>query len=291
MKDYVILTDATADHVEDILNDYPFLDIIPMIVTMDNVEYSYGGKESELSCEDFYELERNGVYGSTSAISPGVYYQYFEQYLQQGFDIIYLCFSSGMSSTYQTACLVAEDLEGSYPGQRVVCIDTLNGSTPQGFLVHEAANKKKDGFSFEELVNWVEENKLNVGVCFSVNTLDFLAHGGRLSRTSAIIGDSLRIKPILRIDQEGKLEVIAKPLGKQNALHYLVDRLTQGWTPEKGKKVLICHGDDLEVAEKLQKMVQDACPEAEIEIGFIDPIIGVHTGPGMVSIVYWGTNR
>ncbi len=291
MSDYVILTDATADHIEDIIDDYPFLDIIPMNIRIGDKEYIYGGRESTITCREFYDMERDNLYGSTSSISPGIYFQYFEKYLLNHQNIIYLCFSSGMSSTYQTACLVAENLREEYPDNRIVCVDTLNGSTPQGFLVREAVNKKIEGLRFDELVDWVEQYKLNIGVCFSVDTLDFLSKGGRLSKTSAIIGNTLRIKPILRIDQEGKLEVIAKAVGKQRALRFMVERLKQGWDPEQGRYILICHGDDWDTAYKFKNMILDACPDADVEIGEIDPIIGVHTGPGMVSISYWGNNR
>ena len=115
MNDYVILTDATADHVEDVPDRYPFIDIIPMILNMEGEEYIYGGSDGNITCKEFYELERNDSYGHTSMISPAVYYSYFEKYLSKKTDVIYLSFSSGMSSTYQTACLVAEDLKDRYP--------------------------------------------------------------------------------------------------------------------------------------------------------------------------------
>lgn len=287
MKDYVILTDAAADPAEMSAREYPSVKIIPMSVMIDGKEYTYGKDRSDLTSEEFYSLLRKGSFGSTSSISPGIYLSYFEEYLRQGKDIIYMCFSSGMSSTYMNACMAAGELREEYPDSRITCIDTLNASAAEGFLVHEAAAKKNEGLNYSEMVEWINVNKLKVGAYFSVDTLDNLFRGGRLSKTSAVIGSTLRIKPFLTINREGRLEVIAKTVGMQKALNLLLKKMEDEWNPDAGKYVLICHGDSEERACLLKKKVLENYPEAEVEIGTVGPVIGIHTGPGMISLCFW----
>lgn len=291
MNDYVILTDAAADHIEEIMKYFPFVDVIPMPVRIGNEDRIYGGPHSTISCERFYALQRNGIYGSTSSISPGVYYDYFNKYLSQGLDVVYLCLSSGMSSTYSAACIVAEELKSEYPQRSIFCIDALNGSTPQGFLVREAAKKKNEGLSLQELADWINDHKQKVGVYFSVDTLDHLVHGGRLSKTSAVIGSTLRIKPFLTINREGKIEVIARPVGMHKSMHMMTEKMKEEWDSSTSKYVLICHGDSKERGNELKDMIEKRFPDADVETDLVDPIIGTHTGPGMISLCFWSSER
>ena len=144
---------------------------------------------------------------------------------------------------------------------------------------------------YDELIDWINDNKLRVGVYFSVNDLDHLARGGRLSQASATIGNALKIKPMLTINSEGKIEVIAKYQGMRKAMKQLVSRMEEEWDPAFGPYVLICHADDEERADCLRSMVEERFPEAVIETGMVDPIIGMHTGPGMISLCFWAKDR
>ena len=287
MKDYVILTDAAADPADQIAKEYPFVKIIPMSVSIAGREYIWGGEIGTLTCEEFYSLLRSGYFGSTSSISPGIYFSYFEEYLMQGKDIIYMSFSSGMSCTYTNACMAADELREDYPDSFITCIDTLNASTASGFLVREAAAKKNEGLNYSEMVEWINASKLKIGVCFSVDTLDHLVHGGRLSKPSAVIGSALHVKPFLTINREGKLEVTTRPIGMQKALNLILKKMEDEWNPDAGKNVLICHGDCEERADWLKNKVLEKCPEAEVETGTVGPVIGIHTGPGMISLCFW----
>lgn len=291
MNDYMILTDATADSIESIINAYQYVDIIPMTLTIDNKEYIFGGDNGTISAEKFYNLQRKNKYAYTSAVPPGMYYHYFEKYLSQGFDIIYFCFSSGMSSTYQSARLIADELLEEYPKCSITCIDTLNGSTPEGFLVKEAIRKKEEGYNYFELIHWANDHRSRIGVYFSVDVLNHLEHGGRLSKTAAVVGNTLQIKPVLTINSKGKLDVIAKQMGMHKALNLLVEKMEEEWNPDESKYVLICHGDDAKTANKLKDTVLKKFPSAQIEMGFVDPIIGAHTGPGMISLCFWSKIR
>ncbi|MBR3126659.1 MAG: DegV family protein [Solobacterium sp.] len=286
MNDYVILTDAAADHA-DIMSSFP--DIIPMQITMDGEEFLYGC--GGITCEEFYTRQRNGSHARTSLITPSVYYTYFEKYLSQGLDIFYLCFSSGMSGTFQSAVMAADDIAGRYPERRIICVDTKNGSTPQGFLAREAMRRKLQGCPMEELASWAEQQCLRIGVCFTVDVLEHLVAGGRLNPAAAKIGTALHIKPFLTIDADGRLKVIGAPRGTKAAMNAMIQKMSREWTPDISNYVLICHGDDPAKAETLRRHVQDAFPEAEIEVGQVGAVIGTHTGPGMISLCYWGKQR
>lgn len=147
------------------------------------------------------------------------------------------------------------------------------------------------GLTIEELAAWVEENSLKVCHWFTVDVFDHLKHDGRVSATSAVVGTMLQIKPLLHVDNEGRLGVVEKPRGRKRAIAAQIARMDAGWLPEMGKLVVIGHGDDPEAAEQLKTAVLSTHPEAEVYVVPIDPIIGAHTGPGMLALIYWGTNR
>lgn len=290
MGDYKIFTDATADFNFNMLNGYPSVEVIPMQVEVDGVEYTYG-PNGNISVKEFYDLQRNGKFAATSQINPTVYTQIFKNYLDKGKDIIYLCFSSGMSGTLQSAKIAINELQEEYPERKIICIDTLCAASGEGFLICEAARKQSEGLKIYELADWVEKHKLEVCHWFTVDIFDHLKHGGRVSAAAATIGSMLNIKPLLHVDDEGKLVVMDKPRGRKKAMQLQINCMKKGWKPEIGKLVLIGHGDCLEVAEQLKELVKKNFPDAEIALAEIGPIIGAHTGPGMLSLIYWGSNR
>ena len=205
MKEYQIFTDATSDLQEDLES----VKVIPMNVEIGDKEYVYG-PQGNISCKEFYELQRQGNYASTSQINVLEYEKYFEEALKEGKDVLYISFSSGMSGTYQTACLCKNELQESYPNQRIICIDSLCAAVGEGLLVEEVDKKKREGLSMDELVDWIENNKMNLCHWFTVDNFDHLKHGGRVSAVAATLGNTLNIKPPLRIDEEGKLRVVKK---------------------------------------------------------------------------------
>lgn len=287
---YQIFTDATADHNSAVMPGTFPVEIIPMQVEIGGREFSYG-PHGDISAEEFYELQKTGNFAFTSQINPLVYFRAFEPCLKAGKDILYLCFSSGLSGTFQTARLCAEELGETYPERRIYCIDTLAASVGQGLLVHEAAHKQMEGLSLDELVAWVTEYRLQVCHWFTVDIFDHLRHGGRVSTAAAAVGTALQIKPLLRVDNEGRLAVVEKPRGRKRAMTALLSRMENGWMPEISKKIVIGHGDCPDRAKQLQEAVIANFPEAEPTIADIGPIIGAHTGPGMLALVYWGNNR
>lgn len=288
---YRIYTDATADLSEELLQGLPPLAMIPMPVTIGGVEYTYG-PDGDLDADTFYQMQREGCFASTSQISPEAYGKAFYPTLQQGLDVLYVSFSSGMSGTLQSAMVCAEELRTVFPQRKIVCVDSLCGSVGLGFLVHEALKKQAEGLRLKELVAWLEAHKQQVCHWFSVDEFAHLKRGGRVSGVTAAFGTALQIKPLLRINAVGKLEVCEKPRGHRKAMAAQLKHMNGEWIPnEMGYTVVIGHGDCPDRAADLRYEVMKAFPQAEVFIADIGPIIGAHTGPGMLALIYWGEHR
>lgn len=177
MDGYQIFTDATSDLAPELTAGLPSVEMIPMNVEIGGTEYSYGSPEG-ITAKEFYRLQRAGNFATTSQINPTIYFKHFEPCLRQGTDILYLCFSSGLSGTYQSAFLAVEELQQEYPERRIICIDTLAAAVGEGFLVREAAKKQREGLSIDELASWVMEHRLEVCHWFTVDTFTHLKHSG-----------------------------------------------------------------------------------------------------------------
>lgn len=287
---YRIFTDATADHSPEMMVGFPEVTVLPMEVILNGKSRIYG-PGGDLDVAEFYAALRGGATASTTQIRPDVYFKHFTPCLEAGEDILYLCFTSGMSGTYQTARMCAEELRESFPERTIRCVDTLCASVGEGFLVREAARKMAEGMDLDELDDWVEANRLSVCHWFTVDTLEFLRRGGRISTAAAVVGTALQIKPMLHVSEEGKLEVAEKLRGGRRAMSAQLGRMKKGWEPSMGKLVVIGHGDSPEKAEELKALVHEAFPDSEIQTAPIGPVIGTHTGPGMLALIFWGGER
>lgn len=287
---YQIFTDATADCNPQWLCSLPSVSIIPMGVEISGQEYTYGPGGTILA-KEFYDIQKAGNYASTSQISPFQYSQFFEPVLKAGNDILYLCFSSGMSGTYQSAQICAEELREEYPERNIICLDTRAASIGEGFLVCEAAKRKADGYTLEELSQWVLQYRMKVCHWFTVDVFDHLRQGGRVSAGAAALGTALHIKPLLQVNQDGELVVVEKPRGRKQAIRAQLAKMEQCWSPEIGNTVVVGHGACPDGAQALQAAVQERFPEAKILTADIGPVIGAHTGPGMLALTYWGNSR
>ena len=272
------------------LAGFPEVTVLPMEVILNGKSRIYG-PGGDMDVAEFYEALRGGATASTTQIRPDVYFKHFSPCLEAGEDILYLCFTSGMSGTYQTAQMCAQELRESFPERTIRCVDTLCASVGEGFLVREAARKKAEGMDLDALGDWVEANRLSVCHWFTVDTLEFLRRGGRISTAAAVVGTALQIKPMLHVSEEGKLEVAEKLRGGRRAMSAQLARMKKGWEPSIGKLVVIGHGDSPEKAEELKTLVQEAFPDSEIQTAPIGPVIGTHTGPGMLAIIFWGSER
>lgn len=290
IPDYKIFTDATADFCSSMLDGLPRIEVIPMEVTVGDDSFLYG-PGSTLSVKQFYAMQRGGKFATTSQINPVTYRKAFEPALKAGYDILYLGFSSGMSGCFNNARLCMEELKEEYPERKLYCMDGLCASAGESFFVREALRKQYEGMNIDDLATWIDAQKLNVCHWFTVDTFDHLKHGGRVSAVSAVVGGMLNIKPMLHVDESGKLVVAKKPRGKRQAIRELIAKMQEGWLPEISPLVVIGHGDDMEAAVMLKESVEAKFPNADIHIAEIGPIIGAHTGPGMLAVIYWGNNR
>lgn len=290
MAGYQIFADATADLCPEMLEGLPPVRFIPMEVNIGGRRYLYG-PGGDLTVETFYALQRAGNFASTTQIAPETFRQWFKPVLAAGQDLVYFPLTSGLSGTYQSACLYLEELRQRYPERTALCVDSFCASAGQGFLIREIARKAGEGLTAAELAAWVRANSLKVCHWFTVDVFDHLKHGGRVSAAAAVLGTALHIKPMLHVNGQGRLEVAEKPRGRGSAIAAQMARMNAGWLPKMGKLVVIGHGDDVRAAELLKAEVLAAHPDAEIFIVPIGPVIGAHTGPGMLALIYWGNDR
>lgn len=287
---YCIVTDAASDLDDTYLKSHPEVHMIPMSVVIDNKSYTYG-PGGDLTLEQFYEMLESGSSASTSQININTYLKFFAEILSAGKDILYLCFSSGMSGMYQNAVLAAKELLEEYPERRIFCVDTLCAAPGEGFLVREAAARKQAGAGLTELAQWAEASKLHVIHWFTVDGLDYLHRGGRVSAMYAVMGTALQIKPLLCMDDEGKLKVVGKPRGAKRSMSVLLEKMAEQWDPNRSPSVAVVHSCCPERAEQLQSLLKKQFPAASVYKASIGPIIGTHTGPGLLAVVFWGSGR
>ncbi len=290
MRDYILLTDSTADLPQSIVEELD-ISVIPLLFELDGKSYHNYPDNHELSAELFYSRLREGKNSVTSQINSATFQEVFSPFLEQGKDILYLSFSSGLSGTYQSSRLAIEELQEQYPDAAIRTIDTLCASMGEGLLVYLAAVMKKEGKSLHEVADWLEANKLHLCHWFTVDDLIFLKRGGRVSAAAAVVGTMLGIKPVLHVDNEGHLIPRQKVRGRKASLDALVEQMEQTAIEPAKQTVFISHGDCLADAEYVAEQVRKKFGTKNIHINFIGPVIGSHSGPGTVALFFLGTQR
>ena len=226
MNEYVIFTDATIDLPRDLVEQTK-LEVIPMEFDLDEKSYKFGGTGSELDTASFYQALRKGSVARTSQITPTTFIDYFKPVLEEGKDILYLAFSSGLSGTYDSSRIAIAELQEEYPDRKIISVDTLCAASGEGLLVYMAGRMRLEGKSIDEVAAYVEEKKMNVCHLISVDDLNHLKRGGRISATSATLGMALNIKPMLKVDENGKLVVTDKVRGKKKIEASFLDKFAQ----------------------------------------------------------------
>ncbi len=290
MSDYVIFTDANSD-IDAAMVKQLGVEVLPMRFAIAGKEYYNWPDKREMASEEFYKIIRSGEMSSTTQTNAIEFEDLFRPFLQKGQDVLYIGFSSGLSGTLHAATLAQEVLLQEFPGQKVVVVDTLSISLGQTMLVQIAAGMKAEGKSIEEVAAWIDANKLKVAHWVTVDDLNFLKRGGRLSGTAALLGTMLNIKPVLRVNDEGKLVVVDKVRGRRNSLLRLVDELEKGIEKEDAKTIFIAHADCEEDAQIVSDEIKSRFSEADVHCGFVGPVIGGHTGPNAVAVFFFGQNR
>lgn len=290
MPEYQIFTDATCDVNSHMLAGLPHLCMIPMEVEIGGNTYTCG-IHGNITAHEFYNLQRQGYFASTSQINPYIYETHFSRALQEGKDILYICFSSGMSNTINSAESCMQSLRERFPDRTVLMVDSLGASIGLGLFVMEALKRQQEGWDIHLLYRWLLDQRPHVCHWFTVGQFDQLYHGGRVSAAAASIGTMLQIRPLLDVDEIGRLVVCEKTHGSKKAMRALLSRLEQGWMSELSNRVIVGHGDCEKDAEILRDMIMERFPGAEVTIADIGMIIGTHTGPDMLALTYMGSNR
>lgn len=290
MNPYIIITDSCVDLPSELASQLA-LEVIPLSVNIEGTQYYNYLDERDLNTKGFYQLLREGVIPSTSQINPQRFSDIFEKYLSQGYDILYIAFSSALSGTYNSALIAKEELINNYPHQKILIIDSLSASMGQGLLVTYAARLKESGKTINEVYEWVENNKLRLCHLFTVGDLNHLRRGGRLSYAKALIGTILRIKPLLHVNTEGKLVQTGATRGRKSSLEKLVSRMIETIENAEEQVIYISHGDCLAEVEELKEIITNRLPVKDVIINFVGPVIGTHSGVDTIAIFYLGNDR
>ena len=290
MRDYIIMTDSCCDLSQQEVEELD-LTVLPLSFTIEGKTLLNTPDHADMSPEEFFAKIAAGADCTTAAVNVGQFTDAMEKVLQEGKDILCVCFSSALSTTYQSACIAAESVQAKYPEGRIRVIDSLSASLGQGLLLYLAAQQKKAGLTAAELAKWVEENRLSICHWFTVDDLNFLKRGGRVSAATALVGTMLSIKPVMHTDNEGRLTMVGKARGRKASLKALLDAIERlAIEPEK-QTMFICHADCEEEAKQVAAEIQRRFGTTDIRIHYIGPVIGSHTGPNTMGIFFVGTQR
>ena len=287
MNEFVIVSDSTVDLPKEYLQSKQ-VPIISLSYIMDGVTYE---EMDGLSHKEFFEKLRAGSLPTTSQINPEQAREALEPFAKEGKAILYIGFSSGLSGSYNSVRMAAEDLKEEYPDINIIAIDSLCACMGEGLLLYKALELKEHGMSMEEIAKWVEANKLHICHNVTVDDLNHLHRGGRISKTTAVVGSMIKIKPIIHMSDEGKLVVIGKERGRKKSLVSIVDRMEKQMQGYDNDIVMITHGDCIEDAEFVKKQVEERFGIHNVMINGIGSVIGSHTGAGVVAVFFMGDKR
>jgi len=289
MKDFVITADSTSDLLEDYIKEKQ-IGIIPHYYDIEGITY---GDEVNLTPKEFYDKMRTGLMPTTMASNPEVIRETFQNYVDQGFDILHISFSSALSGGCSNVVTGAREICEENPGAKIIVVDTLNASMGEGMFVMKAVRMREEGKSIEETVAWLEEHKQEFCVRFTVDDLNHLQRGGRISKTTAFIGSMINIKPILYLNTEGQLVALSTARGRKKSLVTICNDMLDSMGKYKDGDDVICivHGDSIDDAKYLEDLIREKLPNKLILINFVSPSIGSHSGPGAIGLCFMGEKR
>lgn len=289
MLSYIIATDSTADLPDSYIASQE-IPVVNLTYTIKGVSYGHG---QELPYKEFYNLMREGNIPSTSQVNPEEAKEALLDMLKINNNILYLAFSSGLSGTYNSVRLAAEEIMEENSDANIIVIDTLAASMGEGIVVYLACKMREEGKTMEETANWVKENIPHFVHLFTVDDLNHLYRGGRVTKTAAFVGTVLNIKPVLHVNDEGKLIPLKKIRGRKNSLMTLVDDMGEhmGSFKDKNQIFFISHGDCIDDAELVKNEIISRYGIKDSMINVIGPTIGAHAGPGTVALFFLGDYR
>ena len=287
MRDYIITVNSTVDMPKEWLAERG-VPVIPLKYTMEGKIYT---DMEGLTPKEFFGKLREGKMSVTSQVNPEEAKEMLEPFVKEGKDVLHLSFSSGLSGTANSMRMAAEELSEEYPERKILAVDTLCACMGEGLLLHKALQLKAAGKTMEEVAQWVEENKLHICHNVTVDDLHHLHRGGRISKATAVLGSMVQIKPIIYLDNEGKLQIIKKECGRKKAMNKIVDMAIDACEGKMPDMVMIPHGNCPKDAEYVAELVRKKMGVTNIMMNDIGTVIGGHTGPGMVAVVCMGVHR
>lgn len=291
MAEYIISTDTSCDFPLEYVKQHQ-LPLVTLFYSIDGVTGENGCPSSDV-LKNFYDKMRAGSMTKTQQASIEDTEKVFREILQQGKDILHIAFSSGLSGTANAARLAAENMMEEFPGRKIIVIDSLCASLGQGLLVDYALKLQQQGKTMEETAKWLEDHIQNICHLFTVEDLKYLQRGGRISKTTALVGTMIGIKPVLHVDPEGKLVSISKVRGRKQSIQALVNKMEEniGKYRDEKQPIFISHGDCIEDANYLAELVKERFGYDEFLINDVGPTIGAHSGPGTLALFFMGETR
>ena len=283
---FQIITDSCCDLTDEMVAELD-LTVAQLSVEMDGRAFT----NADMGPKALYDHMRAGKMPKTAAVNPDGWAECIRPVLAAGQDALVLAFSSGLSATYQSAVIAAEELREEFPQRKLIVVDTLSAAIGQGLLVYTAARLQSEGKTIDEVAAWVEDHKKQVCHWVTVEDLMHLKRGGRVSAATAVVGTMLSIKPIIRVDDEGKLESCAKSRGRKAAINYLLARMEESFDPTLSDTVFIGHGDCEAEAQAMAETIKTRFGVKQVFINYVGAVIGAHTGPGVLVVAFFGKNR
>ncbi|MCD7826452.1 MAG: DegV family protein [Clostridiaceae bacterium] len=289
-QDYVIVTDSTANLPVHMISENG-IRVLPLSYYVDGQKYQGYLQGENIDLSSFYARMREKKEITTSPVSMAAAKELFESLLQDGKDIFYIAFSSSLSETFFTVSMVLEKLKLKYPDRKLYAVDTLAAALGEGLLVHYCIENRKNGMSIDDNANWLLHHRLKLCHWFTVDDLFFLKRGGRISAATAFVGTTLNIKPIMHVDNDGKLVQVSMVQGRKKSLDTLVEHMKNSVLEPENQVIYVSHGDCPEDAEYVAKLVKERFPVKEVMTGILDPVIGAHSGPGTIALFFLGQER
>ena len=290
MRDFIILTDSCCDLTPELAQELG-LSVIPLSLEMSGATYHNYLDGREIGFHDFYERIRAGETATTSAVSVGAFEEAMTKAADEGKDVLCLCFSSALSTTYQSAAIAAGDLRSEFPEAKIFVVDSLCASLGQGLLLYLCAQQKREGRSIGEVRAYAEATKGNICHWFTVDDLNHLKRGGRISAATALFGTMLSIKPVMHVDDTGHLTAVSKARGRKASLLALVDQMEKNAVDPAHGPVFISHGDCEADARFVAEEITRRFGVTDIHINYVGPVIGNHSGPGTLALFFLGEHR
>ena len=290
MRTFTLVTDSSSDLPKELLEELS-LGVFPLHYYFGEKEYADDKQEKDMTFKEFYDRMRAGEAPTTSAVSVGQIEEYFENEVKNGRDVLYLAFSSGLSTSYNAGVQAQKLVKEKYPTAKIYVVDSLAASLGQGLLVYLVAKKADEGISIEEARDYAEGLKLHVCHYFTVDDLVYLKRGGRVSAATALVGGLLQIKPLLHVDNEGHLISIGKCRGRKASIIAMANSIKDNELPETREIAFICHGDCLEDEQFLEKILKEEYGFKKVLYGYTGPVIASHSGPGTLALFYVGGKR